>query len=236
MWDDTFYTEAGFYWTPSHGFLRFFGADASGGAGAISSAAPYIRVAYQKNYGAQNFEVGAFALIANLYPGGDTSTGTTDTLADIGLDASYQYLGDGEDIYTVNARYTHERQRLAASVALGNAANLSNSLNDARLDVSYTWQNILSGTVQVFNTWGSVDPLLYGGNTALRPDSSGFVLEVDGTLFGHDMDLLDGRFNLRVGAQYTVYTRFDGSSSNYDGSGRNASDNNTLRLFVWTAL
>jgi hypothetical protein len=50
------------------------------------------------------------------------------------------------------------------------------------------------------------------------------------------MSMLGGRFNLRAGLQYTLYTKFDGAASNYDGFGRSASDNNTLRLFVWTAL
>jgi hypothetical protein len=42
--------------------------------------------------------------------------------------------------------------------------------------------------------------------------------------------------NVRVGLQYTVYTKYDGASTNYDGTGRNASDNNTLYLFAWLAI
>jgi hypothetical protein len=41
---------------------------------------------------------------------------------------------------------------------------------------------------------------------------------------------------VRVGLQYTIYDKFDGASSNYDGTGRNASDNNTLYLFLWAAI
>jgi hypothetical protein len=40
---------------------------------------------------------------------------------------------------------------------------------------------------------------------------------------------------LRVGAQYTAYGRFNGASTNYDGFGRNARDNNTLFLYSWLA-
>jgi len=32
---------------------------------------------------------------------------------------------------------------------------------------------------------------------------------------------------MRVGLQYTGYSKFNGASSNYDGFGRNASDNDT---------
>ena len=40
---------------------------------------------------------------------------------------------------------------------------------------------------------------------------------------------------VRIGAQYTFYTRFNGASSNYDGFGRNARDNNSLFLYLWAA-
>jgi hypothetical protein len=39
--------------------------------------------------------------------------------------------------------------------------------------------------------------------------------------------------NTRFEAQYVACSKFDGASTNYDGSGRNASDNNTLYLMVW---
>ena len=40
---------------------------------------------------------------------------------------------------------------------------------------------------------------------------------------------------LRVGVQYTVYSKYNGAAVNYDGLGRNASDNNSLFLYVWAA-
>jgi hypothetical protein len=39
----------------------------------------------------------------------------------------------------------------------------------------------------------------------------------------------------RVGVQYTAYNTYNGATNNYDGFGRNASDNNTLFLYVWVA-
>jgi hypothetical protein len=232
-WDSTVYTEAAVYWTPSNNFLSAMGALPDG---VVSGAAPYFRLAYQKDYGDQNFEVGAFALIANIFPGGDESTGTSDHYTDFGIDGSYQFMGDNSNIYTVNARYTHESQHLAASQLLMGSANLSNSLDDFRVDAAYYWQNMIGGTIGFFNTSGSTDPLLYADNATFKPDSTGLTFQVDGTLFGQDMDVLGGRFNVRAGLQYTLYTKFDGASTNYDGTGRNASDNNTLRIFLWTAL
>jgi len=233
-WDSTVYTEVALYWTPSHGFLSAMGTDE--GPGPLSRAAPYLRVAYQKDYGDSNFSIGAFGFFPSLHPGGDTSTGKSDSYTDLGFDGSYQFMGDASNIYTLNARYTHEHQNLAATFLLGGAAAPSNDLEDFRVDASYYWDNTVGGSIQFFDTWGSRDTLLYADNSTFKPDSTGVTFQVDGTLFGRDMSMLGGRFNLRAGLQYTLYSKFDGASTNYDGFGRSASDNNTLRLFIWTAL
>jgi len=39
--------------------------------------------------------------------------------------------------------------------------------------------------------------------------------------------------NLRLQFQYVAYSKFNGSSSNYDGFGRRAADNNTLYILTW---
>jgi hypothetical protein len=233
-WDNSIYTEVAFYWTPSSGFLKTVGGNP--GAGEIAGVAPYLRVAYEKDYDAQNFEIGAFGFFPDLYPGGDRSSGTSDLYSDVGVDGSYQFMGDTANIYTLNARYTYERQHLAASQLLLGAANTRNSLNDVRLDGSYYWKNIIGGTIGAFDTWGSTDQLLYSANSTFRPNSTGLIFQIDGTVFGRDMSELGGRLNVRAGVQYTAYTKFDGGGANYDGLGRNASDNNTLRIFTWVAL
>jgi hypothetical protein len=198
--------------------------------------APYFRLAYQQDYGRQNFDVGVFGFFPSLDPGGDNSTGKTDSYADFGIDGAYQFIGDGDNIYAVNLRYTHEVQKLDASVLLGAAANATNTLDDFRFDVSYYWHNMLGGSVQFFNTTGSSDALLYAGNRTFSPDSTGVTFQLDATPWGNGGAYLGGRLGLRVGLQYTIYTQFDGARGNYNGAGRNPSDNNTLRLFTWLAL
>jgi hypothetical protein len=233
-WNSSIYTEAGLYFTPGRGFLRAMGVDYSS-PGPLSTPAPYLRVAYQKTYDAQNFELGAFGFFPSLRPGNDTSTGRSDHYRDLGVDASYQYTGSGANIYQVNAIFTHEQQSLNASALLG-ASQPHDTLDDFRVDGSYYWQNLIGGSVQAFDTWGSADPILFAGNSNYRPDSAGFVFQLDGTPFGAKPSSLGDRFNIRAGVQYTLYTKFNGAASNYDGSGRSASDNNALRLFLWFAL
>jgi hypothetical protein len=42
--------------------------------------------------------------------------------------------------------------------------------------------------------------------------------------------------NVRVGLQYTGYLKFNGGTSDYDGFGRTAHQNNSLFLFSWLAF
>jgi hypothetical protein len=232
--DDALYLEAGGYESPGASFLTHAGVDPTA-PGAIDGVAPYLRLAYDKNWGDQNVEVGGFWMHANILPGLDRTTGLTDRYDDWGLDASYQRFAAKHDVWTLNARYTYETQDLAASQALGNVANGRDYLQDFRIDGSYYWHDAVGVTVAAFDTWGSTDALLYAGNRTMRPDSSGLLLQVDGTPFGRGASPLGPRFNVRVGAQYTDYLTFDGASSNFDGAGTNARDNNTFRVFVWAA-
>jgi len=233
-WNSSVFAEAGLYVTPADRFLIAMGS--TNGPGSISGVAPYFRIAYTKDYGDQNFQLGGFGFFPSINPGGDSSTGKTDSYSDIGIDGSYQFMGDSDNIYTANLRYTHEIQNLDASVLLGNSANSSNTLDDFRIDASYYWHNLIGGTVQLFNTVGSVDALLYPDSSRFAPNSTGVMFQIDATPWGQGDAMLGGRLNLRVGVQYTLYTRFNGAGSNYDGAGRNASDNNTLRIFTWLAL
>jgi hypothetical protein len=228
------YVEAGGYRSPGANFLTRLGGDPLS-PGKIDGVAPYARLAYQKNFGDRNFEVGAFYLQADLFPGRDETTGLTDGYTDLGLDASYQVFAANKSVLTVNGRYTHEAQNLRASQALDLAAHADNALQDVRADASWYWRDVIGFTAGGFNTWGSRDDVLYGANRTLRPDSTGLTVQIDGTPFGAGGSPLGPRFNMRVGVQYTAYLRFDGAASDYDGLGHNASDNNTVRVFGWIA-
>ncbi|MBV8681413.1 MAG: hypothetical protein JO111_00965 [Caulobacteraceae bacterium] len=230
--NDRTYVEFGGYRSPSSHFLTHWGADPTA-PGNIDGVAPYGRVAYDWNLGEKNVEIGAFAMDARIFPGHDQSTGLTDHYDDVGMDTSFQYTAPNHDVVTFNARYTHESQRLNASTALGLAANPRQNLQDLRVDASYYWRDKVGFSTQVFYTWGSPDELLYQGSRRNRPDSSGILFQIDDTPFGNGRSPFGQRFNLRVGVQYTDYFQFSGAATNFDRMGRNASDNNTLRFFVW---
>ncbi len=39
--------------------------------------------------------------------------------------------------------------------------------------------------------------------------------------------------NTKISLQYVAYNKFNGAKTNYDGSGRDASDNNSIYLQFW---
>ena len=86
-----------------------------------------------------------------------------------------------------------------------------------------------------FDTHGSANAVIYADNRTFKPDSSGLTFQLDATPFG-DRAQPQRRLNVRVGLQYTLYTRFNGARSDFDGAGRRASDQNTLRAFTWFAF
>jgi len=124
--------------------------------------------------------------------------------------------------------WIHEDQTLDAAVASGGATAASNSLSTVRFNVSYYPIQWLGVTAGYFQTTGSTDPALYpanpvDGSANGSPKTTGFIAELD----------FNPWENTRVGLQYTAYGDFNGGTTDYDGSGRNASGNNSLFLFVW---
>ena len=234
--DSHIYVELGGYKSVGSAILRRLGGDPYG-PGDIDGVAPYARLAVQQQALAGNLELGAFGLKADIHPGRDRSTGQTDGYTDLGVDATYdRTLGNG-DVVTLNARYTHEDQSLDATCSLAALTSgcAGNSLDDVRVDASYYWRNKIGGTVQLFDTTGGSNAVIYSGNRTFKPDSAGATLQLDATPWGAGGSPLGPRFNVRVGAQYTVYAKFNGATHNWDGAGGNASDNNTLRVFLWAA-
>jgi hypothetical protein len=239
------FLEAGGYSSPRAGTLRWLGADPYS-PGDIDGLAPYGRIAFQHALAGGTGELGAFLLKASIHPGRDRMTGRTDHYTDVGVDASWIRTFATGDVVTFNGRYTHERFSLDATCEIGIAdesiapVSLAScargNLSEVRADASYYWRNKIGGTVSAFAIQGSSNQSLYAGNRKPNPDSSGFTFQLDGTPFGGSSPPLGPRLILRIGVQYTAYTKFNGAGRNYDGNGRSAADNNTLRVFTWVAF
>jgi len=183
--------------------------------------------------------VGALFMHADVNPATDvfqtTNAFGTDHYTDYAFDAGYQFLGDGTHIATVQGIYTHEDQNLRGSAALNSVMGSRYNLDQIRMNVSYWYMNTYGVTLGWQRTWGSANPVLFagGGSANDKPDSNAFIIEGDWVPFGKDTSLWAPFMNLKLGVQYTAYTQFNGGTSNYDGAGAKASDNNTLLAFAW---
>ncbi|HBK05377.1 MAG TPA: cytochrome C [Acetobacteraceae bacterium] len=236
-YDNKLYLEGGLY--SSLGSWAMGRVGNNYGIGATTNPAPYLRAAYEWQWGTSAAHVGALYMHADVSPATDlfatSSAFGTDHYSDYSVDAGYQFLGDGTHIATVQTIFTHEDQNLLGSANMNGIAGAQYSLNQIRADVSYWYKNTYGVTLGWQNTWGPANPVLFaaGGSANDKPNSNAFTVEADWVPFGKEDSQWAPLANLKLGVQYTAYTQFNGGSSNYDGLGTKASDNNTLLLFAW---
>jgi hypothetical protein len=236
--DGAWYLEGGGYRSLSPAFLHRVNVDFDG---RLAGVAPYARIAYARSVPDGNIEIGGLWLDARKGLAGVNAKGAaialpgpSDRFRDIGIDASYQHIDDSEHIVTVKGLYMDERRRLDATYTAGGAEHRHGSLRTLNLNASYWYQNTWGATLGAFANKGSADTLLYSRSG--RPDTNGGVIEVDWNPFGKSASWGAPYANLRIGAQYTFYTRFAGAVRDIDGTGRRARDNNTLYVYAWLAL
>jgi len=74
------------------------------------------------------------------------------------------------------------------------------------------------------------------GSANGKPSSNAFTFKADWVPCGKQDSWACPFANLKVGLQYVAYTMFNGGSKNYDGFGRDASDNDLLQLYLLMAF
>jgi hypothetical protein len=262
FWNKTVYAELGTYRTANQG-LSFMSAGVPDGELTKLSGNnnPYWRLAATREWGPHNLMVGTSGMIAHVYDtGSDTDPDNLGHYRNTGIDAQYQYLLDPHT-FTAQVAYMRQVQTysatalaeasaaatyvLADGVTPVDAANPTDTTNIFRAKVSYVYQAKYGGSLAFFNKTGTsntfnqtsgFDPVgcegtvvcsasssRVGGNLSGNPATSGITYEA----------FWIPKQNIRIGAQYTAYSKFNGASDNYDGFGRNAKDNNTLFAYVW---
>lgn len=188
----------------------------------ISGVAPYWRAAWQQSWGPNYLEVGTYGIYAKSFPG--AVSGPEDSYVDPSVDFQYE-RPFGANLLDAHGRYTHENSHLNATFAAGAASTIDNHLNKFQLDSTYHWTDRYTATGAVFTTTGNANPALYpsapvSGSSDGSPNTSGYTVQ-----FAYWPVQ-----NIDLNLNYTGYTKFNGAKTNYDGAGRNASDNNTLYL------
>ena len=233
LWNSIYLDVAG-YRTLSTRFQWAMGVDPTDEA-QIAGISPYWRLAYTKSIGNQSFEVGVFGLAANTYPGRDRSAGK-DRILDWGVDAQYQISSGKHDVTGIFS-WISEQEHWNASQQLGGTSNATDHLYATKATIDYLYDKTYGGAIGYFIVNGSHDASLHSDSSTGSPLTDGLVLQLNW------LPLNKGggpafwpKSNVKLSAQYIIYNRFDGARTNYDGTGRNAKDNNTLYLEAWFAF
>lgn len=243
FWDESLYAEFGLYRSAKQGSTNAITGSTGPLDGAVSNvisgSAPYWRFAYEHQWNAHSIEAGIYGATFKLFPGGGTTdspaalNGLVNEFRDVAEDIQYQYLG-AEHIFTLNGTRIHEVMNLDAAFASESSINPNDDLTTLRFTATYYWRRKLGASLGHFATTGSMDTNLYSAGAAPGvvtsangvPDTSGWIAELNYLPW----------LNTKVSVQFTRYDKFNGASTNYDGFGRNASDNNTMYLLLWCAF
>lgn len=228
-WKNSLYGELGLYSSAPQG-IGGAGGPLDSTTGAFTGYAPYWRLAYERQWDRNSLSVGAYGMTAKISPPGQAVGAPVNKYNDVALDGQYQFIGD-EHIFSLQTTYIRESQTLDAMFGGGGSTNPTNDLKTFRLGGSYYYQRTYGGAFGIFSTSGSADALLYSATGLFAsangsPNSNGWVGEVSYVPWQ----------NVKILLQYVDYQKFNGASTNYDGTGRNAKDNNTLYLLGWFAF
>jgi len=228
---NTWYLDVGAYHTLGTHLQKSLGVDPAGET-QVPGMAPYWRVAREQPLGPGLWQVGTFGLAAATNPGRDASAGK-DRIVDFGVDSEYQ-ASVGRHDFTALLSGIYERRTWHASQSLGLTANATGALHTYKATVGDLYDKTFGLTVQYFSITGDNDPLLYPDSATGSPNSDGFVLQTSYLPFNKGTGpAFWPRSTVKFSVQYVIYNRFDGSTTNIDGAGRNARNNNTLYLEAW---
>jgi len=225
MWNDVLYTELSAYRSAPQGGAQ---PSDSSATDVLRNVSPYWRVALQRQFGGTYAMVGTYGLSGELYPTG--ISGPTDRYLDVAADAQLERPLASGGALLARGSVIRERQHLHAST-LGEeptAEHVENTLTTYRANGTYQLSTRYGFTLGWFGSTGTRDELRYApesvsGSASGRPNSSGAFGEVD----------VNPWQNLRLGAQYVAYGKFNGGTRSYDGAGRQASSNDALYVFTW---
>jgi len=229
MIDNLLYLEAGGYTSLSNGIQKGIGIP-TGDRLEIDGAAPYWRMALQKDWNGHFLAVGHYGMMANVFPSRDKSMGASDRYTDIAFDATYQYMANPKHIFEVKTTYIYEDQKLSYT-RLTNVLNpnAKSYLNTFKFNTSYTFDQTYGVTFGYNNVKGSNVSTLNtadDGTTSYdigKPNSDYYTAELVYIPFGKSGSYLAPWLNLRTSLQYIGFAKVNGST-------QRTSDNNTFML------
>lgn len=230
MWDNHLYLAATIYRSDHVGAAQPF--DGVGFPVNIQGVAPYWRAAVQDTLGNNYLELGTYGMHVKSTPNAVTAAMSDgyDSYTDVATDFQYDRIVPqfDNDVISIRGTFIHENSALNGTFNQVAADLVPHHLNTTQANVEYHHGGRYSGAFGLFSTTGTADATLFASGTAITgsasgsPNSDGYILNLSWW----------PAQNIDLSAQYTGYLKFDGAKTNYDGFGRNASDNDTVYLLA----
>ena len=224
LWDDHLYVAGTAYRTDHIGNTQ---PNSGGGFPVnIRGVAPYWRAAWQQSIGADNYlEVGGYGMYVKSTPNG--VSGLEDRYTDWAADLQFDRTMFRRDVLSVRGTYIRETSSLDATFQQGGADRSRHVLETLMANAEYHFGNRFSAALGWFDIHGTHDLVLFApapvtGSANGSPKSAGYTANLSWWPVQ----------NIQMAVQYTGYTRFNGAKTNYDGSGRDAGDNNTTYVLA----
>ncbi|MGO9037406.1 MAG: hypothetical protein ACLPQI_17880 [Steroidobacteraceae bacterium] len=193
-------------------------------------------------------------------------SGATNNYTDIAEDFQFQFIGETNTATWKGTFVRENQSLDATGPAGAGTTNASDWLTYLSTDFTYWYKRKYGFTEGYLRTQGSTDLGMYNfgcyaspsqqvakcSSTATGASNLGPYTSPNNPLLATGViNSANGNpatdawvtelmyapwLNLKIVLQYTHYTKFLGASSNYDGVGRNASDNDTTYLLAWFAM
>jgi len=214
VYDNSWYGELGTYNALPTSLQYNLGYSLGGDPGKLRNTV-YGRFAYMKDLKRQFFSAGLVGLTTERQL---PRIGPSEHVTDVGYDATYQYLGDRDNIFQLAYVNIMERRRYATTpfgpvpglVALPNGV-----VHDQTLTFTYTFKQSYGVTVSHLVSSGTHDIVRfvpYGD-----PDTRSNSITVFWTPFGKD-DSWTSIANLKLAATWFLFDTYNGSSMNVFGA------------------
>ena len=215
--NNQFYAFVSAYTPLDKGTLRALGENPDD-AVVFDGPAPYWRLAYEKNWDGYSWMLGTYGMTVNVIP--DPAV-PSDKFTDVGFDTQFQYLSDVH-FFTARASYTYEWQKLD-----GSNAGAKEFVSELNLSATYSYDARYTITAGWFD---------FQGSTALQTNTSGEIIDIGFLPWSRGGPAIWPWLNTRIGLSFTHFDKINSATTNYDGAGRNAKDDNTTFLYAWTAF
>ncbi|WP_233842885.1 cytochrome C [Dyella sp. 2HG41-7] len=234
LYDSNWYGELGTYTSMPTSTQSDLGYSLSGDPGRIKDTV-YGRFAYMKDMKRQFFSGGVVALTTKRQR---PRSAQADDIMDLGYDATYQYLGDRDNIIQLSYVNIYERRRYGftppAPGLPGLVALPRGVVHDQTFTFTYTFKQsygVVYAHLVSTGTHDAVRYVPYGD-----PNTTSNLLTLFWTPFGKD-DSFTSIANLKLAATWFRFSRFNGSTTNIFGVGPGALATNAkdLNAFSFTA-